>query len=248
MQSKLLLSLVVVLFMTSCKDKLTPVEPEPVKDEESKPIKSKQERLLEKTYRVQYSTSGDTLLPYIPQDSIHLFFGRYGKQNPERFVTIYTEYGDITLELFEEFPLYRSSFIFLVKNKYFDLTEIYRVVPEFVVQAGNSDDPLASMRRTSTGNYKLPPRFDKNFRHVRGSLSLAKKWKDNPEDLHNPFDFFITLSPSPHLDDEHTIFGRVVDGIEVADKISQLERDSTDWPKDEVYIKMKAFLENPVKN
>ncbi len=228
----------------ACKDK-PDATPEPV-ERAPKPTKTKQERILEKTYKVQYSTSGDTLLPYIPQDSIHLFFGRYGKQNPEKYVRIFTKHGDITLELFEEFPLYRSSFIFLVKNDYFDLTEIYRVVPDFVVQAGNSDEPLASIKRGSTGNYKLPPRFDKDFRHKRGSLSLAKKWKNNPEDWHNPFDFFITLSPSPHLDDEHTVFGRVVDGLKVADKISQLERDETDWPREEVYIRMGAYIKNPV--
>ena len=203
--------------------------------------KTKEELLFEKTYRVQFSQYGDTLLPYIPQDSVPLFFARYGKNNPETKVRLKTKYGNIDFKLYEDTPLYRASFIFLVKNDYFDLTEIYRVVPEFVVQAGNSDEPLASMKRASSGNYKLPPRYNSERKHLRGTLSLAKQYEDNDEDWHNPFDFFITLSPSPHLDGAHTIFGEVIAGMDVADKISQLERDSTDWPNEAVFITMEVL-------
>ncbi len=196
---------------------------------------------MEKTYQVQFSQYGDTLLPYIPQDSVPLFFARYGKKNPETKVRLKTKYGNIDFRLYEDTPLYRASFIFLVKNDYFDLTEIYRVVPDFVVQAGNSDEPLASMKRASSGNYKLPPNYDTGRKHVRGTLSLAKQYEDNDEDWHNPFDFFVTLSPSPHLDGAHTIFGEVIAGMDVADTISKLERDSTDWPNEAVFITMEVL-------
>lgn len=240
MQSRVLI-LGMVLLLYSCKDNpQNVVNPTAVQDTVmSKEFKEKIR--LTDFYKVQYSAYGDTLLPYIPQDSVALFFKRYGQQNPETKVRLHTKFGPIDFELFTETPLYRSSFIYLVKNNYFDLTSIYRVVPQFVVQAGNSDDPLASMKRNSTGNYKLPPHFIDSLRHTRGMLSLAKSWEDNPENWHNPFDFFITLSSSPHLDDEHTIFGRVTSGMEIADKISQLERDESDWPKQNVYITMEVI-------
>jgi peptidylprolyl isomerase len=202
---------------------------------------SREEARLAKIYKVQYSQYGDTLLPYIPQDSVALFFNRYGKENPETKVRMFTKYGNIDFELFEETPLYRSSFIYLVKNKYFDLTAVYRVVPKFVIQAGNSDDPLASMKRNSTGNYKLPPHFLEDKKHQRGTLSLAKSWENNPESWHNPFDFFISLSDAPHLDNEHTIFGRVTNGMEVADQISRIDRDESDWPNENIYITMEVI-------
>lgn len=240
MHSRVLI-LGMLLLLGSCKDSTQNLEvKEPISDSLSTPL-SKEEARLAKIYKVQYSPSGDTLLPYIPQDSVALFFNRYGKDNPETKVRMFTKFGTIDFELFEETPLYRSSFIYLVKNDYFDLTSIYRVVPQFVVQAGNSDDPLASMKRNSTGNYKLPPHFLEDQKHVRGALSLAKRWENNPDNWHNPFDFFITLSASPHLDGEHTVFGKVTSGMEVADKISQLDRDESDWPVESVYITMEVI-------
>ncbi|ARN77207.1 peptidylprolyl isomerase [Nonlabens spongiae] len=234
--------LLAILFLISCKESgdQSAVTEQDTQEEKVAP-KTKEELLLEKTYRVQLSQYGDTLLPYIPQDSVPLFFARYGNNHPETKVRLKTKYGNIDFKLYEDTPLYRASFIFLVKNDYFDLTEIYRVVPEFVVQAGNSDEPLASMKRASSGNYKLPPRYNPERKHVRGTLSLAKQYEDNDEDWHNPFDFFVTLSPSPHLDGAHTIFGEVIAGMDVADRISQLERDSTDWPNEAVFITMEVL-------
>ncbi len=236
-----LIILGMLLITASCKDNTQAVEIE--SESENKPMTpvAKKKESLEDFYKVQYSSDGDTLLPYIPQDSVALFFTRYGTKNPETKVRITTSYGTIDLELFTETPLYRASFIFLVKNKYFDQTAFYRVVPQFVVQAGNSYETLPSLKRNSTGNYKLPPQFMDNLTHQRGTLSLAKEWKDNPENWHNPFDFFITLKRSPHLDGEHTIFGKVTNGMEVADQISLLERDESDWPKKDVYISMEVL-------
>ncbi|MGB5981346.1 MAG: peptidylprolyl isomerase [Nonlabens sp.] len=232
--------LLLLLSIVACKD--TQKEEVPEKTPENPAVsKTKEELLLEKTYKVQMSQNGDTLLPYISQDSVPLFFARYGRNNPETRVRMKTKYGNIDFRLYEDTPIYRASFIFLVKNDYFDLTEVYRVVPDFVVQAGNSDEPLATMKRNSTGGYQLAPNFESGRKHQRGSLSLAKQWEDNPKDWHNPFDFFVTLSPSPHLDGAHTIFGEVIDGMEVADKISQLDRDSTDWPDDPVFITMEVL-------
>ncbi|MGB3591901.1 MAG: peptidylprolyl isomerase [Nonlabens sp.] len=222
----------------ACKD--TDQISQKVKSSPAKELLSEEQRLA-KFYKRKLTAKGDTLLPNIPQDSVAAFFKRYGKKNEERFVRINTKYGTITLELFEGLPLYRSQFIFLVKNKYFDDTEFYRVVPDFIVQAGNSDTPLAAMRRTSSGNYKLPPMFKEDLRHERGTLSLAKEWENNPENWHNPFDFFITLQRSAHLDDEHTIFGKVISGIEVADQISKLDRDGSDWPRESIFITMEAL-------
>jgi peptidylprolyl isomerase len=230
-----------VFIFISCKDSSQNFEINNEVKDTITSVLSKEERLLNNVYKVRYSQRGDTLLPYIPQDSVSLFFKRYGAKNLETKVRLFTKYGNIDFELFEETPLYRASFIFLVKNKYFDLTAVYRVVPRFVIQAGNSEEPLASMKRNSTGNYKLPPHFLEGEKHERGSLSLAKAWENNPENWHNPFDFFITLEKSPHLDQEHTIFGKVISGMDVADTISQFERDESDWPLQDVFITMRVI-------
>jgi peptidylprolyl isomerase len=115
------------------------------------------------------------------------------------------------------------------------------VVENFIIQAGNSDETLPSLKRASAGNYKLAPHFLPGVQHERGSLSSAKRWIDNPQNWHDPFDFFITLSKSPHLDNEHTIFGKVTRGMELADQIAKLPTDQSDWPKEDIFIEMEVF-------
>lgn len=237
----LVLVFVVILLSISCKDSPHVVDIKNVKKQDTVKRLTRAQRILEKTYKKQISTSGDTLLSYIPQDSVQVFFTRYGIENPETKVRLLTTYGNIEMELFTETPIYRASFIYLVKNKYFNGTFVHRVVEGFVIQAGNSDETLPSLKRASAGNYKLEPHFLPNLRHERGSLSSAKQWVNNPDNWHDPFDFFITLSKSPHLDNEHTIFGRVVKGMEVADAISKVEKDDSDWPKNDIFIDMEII-------
>ncbi|WP_292889427.1 peptidylprolyl isomerase [Nonlabens sp.] len=225
----------------SCKDS-TEVQ-KAIKEElpDRVPPLTKEQRILDRTYKRQISASGDTLLAYIPQDSVKVFFTRYGEENPETRVRLLTTYGVIEMELFTETPIYRASFIYLVKNAYFNGTYVHRVVQDFVVQAGNSDETLPALKRASAGNYKLPPHFLPGITHERGTLSNAKQWIDNPQNWHDPFDFFITLNSSPHLDQEHTIFGRVTKGIEIADQLARVPTDNSDWPKENIFIDMEVI-------
>ena len=240
MKSRILIFLS-LLTLLSCKDTPQIQNNESVKKTDTVVRKTREQRILEKTYKRQLSADGDTLLAYIPQDSVVPFFTRYGKENPETKVRLMTSYGDIEMELFKETPLYRASFIYLTKNGYFNGTFIHRVVEDFVVQGGNSDEKLPSLKRASAGNYKLAPHFIPGIVHERGSLSSAKQWENNPEDWHNPFDFFITLSRSPHLDGEHTVFGKVTKGINIADEIARVPRDESDWPKEDIFIDMEVI-------
>ena len=235
------LVLILLLCCFSCKD--TPQVQKIIKEEVKDTVKrlTKEQRILEKTYKRQISASGDTLLAYIPQDSVKAFFTRYGKENTETKVRLITSYGVIEMELFTETPIYRASFIYLVKNGYFNGTYVHRVVEDFVVQAGNSDETLPALKRASAGNYKLPPHFLAGVKHERGSVSSAKQWIDNPQNWHDPFDFFITLNPSPHLDKEHTIFGKLTKGIEIADEIARVPTDDRDWPKEDIFIDMEVI-------
>lgn len=196
---------------------------------------------LARIYGVRITRAGDTLLPPIPKDSIQEFLKQYGKENTETRVRMKTSYGTIEIELFNETPIERASFIFLIKNNYFSHSVTHRVVQNFVVQAGNSDNRITAMKRTSAGNYRLAPHYVSKFKHVRGTVSLAKEWENNPEDLHDPFEFFITLGSSPHLDGKHTIFGRVTSGMDVADAISKVKTDEGDWPLKDIYIEMSVI-------
>ncbi len=230
-----------MVLLISCKDNPAVAIDQPEAEEKTPANDQANKNSLAEFYVPKITTDGDTLLSYIPQDSVVPFFTRYGEENPETRVEMKTKFGTIEMELFKETPLYRASFIYLIKNGYYEGTVVHRTLEKFIVQAGDSDAPLTAAKRSSAGNYKLPPHFLDGVKHDYGTLSAAKEWEDNPEMWHNPFDFFISLRATDHLDGEHTIFGRVTRGMEVAEKISRVDTDAGDWPIIDVYIEMSVL-------
>ncbi len=166
------------------------------------------------------------------------FMTNYGKENPETLVKLKTIYGNIHIQLYKETPLHRANFIYLVKQKYFDETFFYRVAKGFVIQGGNSDRQEMAAKRFEIGDYTVPQEQVKGLKHTRGSVALSKQWEHNPSNRSTPFEFFIVIAKkgASHLDGEHTIFGKVVKGMKVADKISNVPVDSSEWPKENIFI------------
>lgn len=123
------------------------------------------------------------------------------------YATIKTEKGDIRLLLFDaEAPMTVNNFVFLAREGFYDGCTFHRVITGFMAQAG---DP------TGTGGggpgYTFPDEFSPSLSHdSAGILSMANAGPDT-----NGSQFFITYAPQPHLDGHHSIFGKVVDGMEV---------------------------------
>ena len=166
------------------------------------------------------------------------FLFKYEKNNKENNVRIFTSVGNIDIMLFNNTPYHRSNFIYLTKKKYFDGTQFYRVINDFVIQAGNSDNVKISKKRKEIGKYLLPNDFNKGHTHIRGMVSMPSSSLDNPYKMASPFEFFIVQKKdgAHHLNGNYTIFGKVVDGMETVDKIASLPTDNRDWPLDNVYI------------
>lgn len=175
---------------------------------------------------------------YLPLDDDNAmdFFAEYGKLNKENKVRIYTRFGNIELELFDKVTYHRANFIFLAKNKIFDETQFHRVVKDFVIQGGNSDNLKVLKKRRNIGRYLLPPDVRHGYKHRRGTISIPSGEIKNAYKLASPFEFFITQSNQFHLDGEYTAFGRVTKGMEVVDIISKQEVDGGHWPIHNVYI------------
>ena len=160
-------------------------------------------------------------------------------RNKEDKVRIITKYGNIDIELFEKTPYHRANFIYLTKKKYFDGTMFHRVVPEFIIQGGNSDSRKSMIKRKEIGRYLLPPDTKKGYSHERGVISMPSSEINNPHKLASPYEFFI-VQQSPgayHLDGNYTAFGKVIKGMNVVDKINQLEIDKREMPISNIYIK-----------
>lgn len=166
------------------------------------------------------------------------FFFDYEKTLKKNKVKLTTSLGSFTIELYENIPYHRANFIYLTRQNYFDNTMFHRVVKNFIIQGGNSDNRDTSKKRSKIGRYLLPPDAKKGHKHHRGVISMPSGEIDNPHKLASPFEFFIVVTKpgSYHLDGSYTPFGRVVNGMDVVDKINNVAVDDGDWPIRNVYI------------
>lgn len=127
-----------------------------------------------------------------------------------------TSNGDIVIELFEnEAPTAVANFVTLVKSKHYDGLKFHRVLPHFMAQGG---DPSGD--GSGGPGYCIPCEcYQENARmHFRGSLSMAHAGRDT-----GGSQFFLTFVPTHHLNGRHTVFGRVIEGMEVLGEIQRVE-------------------------
>ena len=173
------------------------------------------------------------------------FFLEYDKHHKENKVRLTTDFGSIDILLFNETKFHRSNFIYLTKRGYFKDTQFYRVINNFIVQAGNSDDKKTAKKRAAIGRYLLPTDTERGFTHERGVISMPSGEIDNPYKLASPFEFFIIQQTggSHFLDGDYTIFGKVIKGMDVIDKIAAVETDEADWPLRNIYIRNAEIIE-----
>lgn len=171
------------------------------------------------------------------------FLTKYGNENKETLVLIKTRLGNIKIKLYEDTPLHRANFVFLSKIGYFDSTCFYRVVPDFIIQGGNSERIKTMRYRNRYRNYKIPAEFMPNRKHKYGAIATARDWENNPNKMSNPFEFYIIQSKDGghHLDGEHTVFGEVISGFSTIDKIVNLKAGGDEWPLDDVFMKVEVL-------
>ena len=183
--------------------------------------------------------------PFLTDENAMEFFLNYDKKNKENKVRITTDFGDIEIELFDQTKFHRANFIYLTKRGYFDETQFYRVVNNFVIQGGNTDDPDVKHKRSEIGHYLLPKDTRHGFKHNRGVISMPSSEIENPYKLASPFEFFIVQNPNGahHLDDNYTVFGRVTKGMEVVDEIAKQKTDKRDWPLHNIYIRKVEIID-----
>jgi cyclophilin family peptidyl-prolyl cis-trans isomerase len=141
--------------------------------------------------------------------------------------TIHTSEGTIELELYPDAaPKTVSNFEKLSREGFYEGVIFHRVIPDFMIQGG---DP------TGTGmggpGYEFEDEFNEH-RVVRGALAMANA---GPNTNGSQF-FIVTAEATPWLDGKHTVFGRVTSGMDVVDRISQVDRDANDRPRKPVTI------------
>jgi len=139
-------------------------------------------------------------------------------------VRLVTGSGEIELELFEnEAPITVANFIALVEQKFYDGTRFHRVLANFMIQGGDpnsqNDDPNDDGQGGPGYSFDDELPVGKYRRHFRGSLSMANSGPNT-----NGSQFFLTHLPTPWLDGKHVVFGRVIRGMEIVDRIQGGEK------------------------
>jgi len=137
-----------------------------------------------------------------------------------------TERGDVAVELYaQQAPLTVENFVNLARAGYYDGTTFHRVIPDFMAQGG---DPTGTGR--GGPGYTFRDEFSPQLQHdAAGVLSMANAGPGT-----NGSQFFITLVPTPHLNGRHTVFGRVVEGMDVVNSIRERDPMSDPNPGDRI--------------
>jgi cyclophilin family peptidyl-prolyl cis-trans isomerase len=143
-------------------------------------------------------------------------------------VTLKTSMGDIKIELFQDrAPKTAGNFLKLVNQGFYNGLTFHRVIPGFMIQAG-----CPKGDGTGGPGYSIPDEFHPLLAHTEaGILSMANAGPNT-----GGSQFFITLAATPWLNHKHAIFGRVIEGLDVVEKIGDVARDSADRPKTPVKI------------
>ena len=219
-----------VLLFLNCEDKQT---------KKKNTSKTKVETPLKKEVLKDTIKEPEREFPKLNSKSAMEFFLEYDKHHKENKVRITTDFGEIDILLYKETKFHRSNFIWLTKQGYFNDTQFYRVIDNFIVQAGNSDDVKTARKRAHIGKYLLPPDTKRGFKHNRGVISMPSSEIRNPHKLASPFEFFIVCQKggAHFLDGDYTIFGHVTRGMDVVDKIAAVETDDGDWPDKNIFIR-----------
>ncbi len=159
------------------------------------------------------------------------------KKMSETKAIIETKFGNIELKFFPEVaPNHVNNFIELAKKGIFDGSTFHRVIPGFMIQGGdpNSKNPDRSSHGMGGPGYTVKAEFN-DKPHKKGTLSMARA--SHPDSAGSQF--FICVADSFFLNKQYTVFGEVVSGIEVVDKIVRQARDKTDNPLERIEMKVK---------
>ncbi|NKB81168.1 MAG: peptidylprolyl isomerase [Nitrospirales bacterium] len=148
---------------------------------------------------------------------------------------IKTAFGEMEVVLFPKLaPKHVASFMKLATSGFYNGTIFHRVIPGFMIQGGdpNTKDPTKQDQYGMGGpGYTLPAEFNK-IQHERGILSAARTADPNSAGSQ----FFIMVDQAPHLDGQYTVFGEVMRGMSVADKIVAQPRNAQDRPLQRIEI------------
>lgn len=154
--------------------------------------------------------------------------------NNSMIATLHTNKGDIKIEFSKDTPMTVDNFIKLVQSDFYNGIKFHRVIKGFMIQGGDpltKDDSKVAMWGTGGPGYKFNDEITANNRNDIGTISMANAGPNT-----NGSQFFINTANNNFLDTKHTVFGKVIEGMEVVSVIENVETDGRDKPIEPVVI------------
>ncbi len=165
---------------------------------------------------------------------------------------IVTSKGTMRIKLYSMTPKHRDNFVKLVNEKYYDGVRFHRVIEGFMIQTGDPysrDTAKVNLWGQGGPEYTVPAEFVSQYWHKKGAIAAARKGDlANPKKASSGSQFYIVHDENAclHLDGQYSIFGEVIDGLEVIDKIATVETDYYDRPMEDVFIEsIKPVITEP---
>jgi cyclophilin family peptidyl-prolyl cis-trans isomerase len=200
--------------------------------------------------------------------------------NEEALVRIITDFGTITIKLYNETPLHRDNFLKLARQGFYDSLLFHRVINGFMIQGGDPDSKKAApgaVLGNGEPGYTIPAEFRTDLIHKKGALAAARMPDQmNPAKASSGSQFYLvqgkvytleelkgfeqrfgitftqkqietytTVGGTPHLDGGYTVFGEVIDGISVIDKIAAQKTGANDRPVKDIRMKVEIIKDIP---
>ena len=175
-------------------------------------------------------------------DSTKLALEMERKLREEPEFEMVTSHGTMKIRLYGKTPQHRDNFVKLVAEKYYDGMRFHRVIEGFMIQGGDPfsrDTSMINSWGTGGPNYTIPAEFVSEYRHKKGAIAAARKGDmANPRKASSGSQFYIVQDEygCSHLDGQYTIFGEVIEGMEVIDRIAAVATDRYDRPYEDVMI------------
>ena len=166
------------------------------------------------------------------------------KSSKDEVVTITTAQGVIRLVLFDDTPLHKANFLQKAKSGFYDGTSFHRVIDNFMIQGGDAnskDDDPSNDGLGRANDPTIPAELEPGHPHVYGAVAAARMGGPRGTPSSSSQFYLVENHDGTHfLDGQYTVFGQVIQGLEVIDKIAKLPKDERDHPTADVKMTMKV--------
>ena len=196
------------------------------------------------------------LIPILILTIVGVFLMTYEKES--EVAVISTNFGDMVVEFYPDLaPMHVESFIALTNEEYFNGTTFHRVIPGFVIQGGDPNSRNENRMTHGTGGragkffgigneedpstWLIPQEFNPTP-HVKGILSMART--NDPNSASSQF--FICHDNASFLDNNYTVFGKVIDGLDIIDMIVSVAKDQNDNPLEKIEMTVRMAKRSEV--